>query len=195
MAEIIVKAYPTLPEPNIGEILRYAGTADGDEGVMLLLNESIGEALSVISPRVCYAEYSICREETVYDLGFASVASSDLDRALAGCSSIILFAATLGCAPDRLIQKYSRLSPSRALLIDAVCSERIEALCDTFEREVTEGIYHRPRYSPGYGDVPIEIQKKIFASLSPERRIGLTLNDSMLMSPTKSVSAFIGIRR
>ena len=51
----------------------------------------------------------------------------------------------------------------------------------------------RPRFSPGYGDLPIEIQKDIFRALDCPRRIGLTLNENLLMSPTKSVSAIIGI--
>lgn len=53
----------------------------------------------------------------------------------------------------------------------------------------------RPRFSPGYGDLAIDAQKDIFALLDCERQIGLTLGDSLLMSPGKSVTAFAGIPR
>lgn len=51
----------------------------------------------------------------------------------------------------------------------------------------------RPRFSPGYGDLPLSAQREIFAVLDCGKRIGLMLNDSLLMSPSKSVTAFVGI--
>ena len=51
----------------------------------------------------------------------------------------------------------------------------------------------RPRFSPGYGDLPLEVQRTLFSLLEPMRHIGLSLTDSLLMSPTKSVTAFVGL--
>ena len=117
-----------------------------------------------------------------------------VDIALADCINI-LFAATVGVEIDRLIGKYGRLSPTKALLFQAIGAERIEALCDAFcadiKKEYNTGL--EPRFSPGYGDLPLSAQKNIFAVLDPERRIGLTLNSSLLMSPSKSVTAFVGL--
>ena len=83
-------------------------------------------------------------------------------------------------------------------MLQAVGAERIEALCDLFNGEITEkkraeGLYTRPRFSPGYGDLPLELQKDIFDVLDCPRQIGLTLNQSLLMSPSKSVTAIIGV--
>ena len=50
----------------------------------------------------------------------------------------------------------------------------------------------RPRFSPGYGDFPLTAQRDIFAILDCPKRIGLSLNQSLLLSPTKSVTAVIG---
>ena len=84
-----------------------------------------------------------------------------------------------------------------ALAVSALGSERVEALCDEFcnrlATEKGEGVKVYQRFSPGYGDLPLEVQRDIFALLSPERAIGVTLGDGLLMSPTKSVSAIIGI--
>ena len=104
--------------------------------------------------------------------------------------------ATVGIALDRLIAKYSRISPAKALLLQALGAERIEALCDTFCDDIQKAhkIALKPRFSAGYGDLPLDTQNSIFGLLNLPKNIGLTLNDSMLMSPSKSVTAFIGIQ-
>jgi len=193
--EITVKTYSSLGECDVDEILRYASAKGADGSIRELAQRCIGELDKRLSFSVCYKEYGICREETAYDLGFCRIASKDLDKNLAGCNAVILFAATLGIEADRLIARHSKESAAKGLMTDAVCTERIERLCDVFEREITDGLESRPRYSPGYGDVPIELQKSIFRALDLERRLGITLNGSMLVSPTKTVTALIGIKR
>ena len=112
---------------------------------------------------------------------------------------MVLFGASIGIEIDRLIAKYSRVSPLKALVFQAIGAERIERLCDEFSRDIAkekglEGKTCRPRFSPGYGDLPIEMQREIFKVLDCQRKIGLTLNASMIMSPTKSVTAIIGVK-
>ena len=74
--------------------------------------------------------------------------------------------------------------------------ERIEALCDDFCNDIQNTLKTqlKPRFSAGYGDLPLDTQKQIFSLLNLSKNIGLTLNDSLLMSPTKSVTAFIGMQ-
>jgi hypothetical protein len=82
-------------------------------------------------------------------------------------------------------------------MLQALGSERVEALCDEFCRlmAIESKRELRPRFSPGYGDLPLELQRDIFRLLEPSRRIGVVLNDSLLMSPSKSVTAIIGIEK
>ena len=85
-----------------------------------------------------------------------------------------------------------------SVCLQAIGAERIEALCNAFSLEMKNeyaksGRSLRPRFSAGYGDLPLELQREIFNALGCERRIGLTLNDSLIMSPSKSVTAIIGI--
>ena len=97
---------------------------------------------------------------------------------------------------DRLIARYSSLSPVRALCLQAIGAERIESLCDTFQTELCYATFHgriHARFSPGYGDLPLDFQREIFRTLDCPRRIGLSLSESLLMSPSKSVTALIGI--
>ena len=181
------------------EALRYAGCrGEPPAELQALLADCVREALPALACRVCFDTFSVAVQGAEVDLGFARVRSSNLAKNLTGCGSAVLFAATVGLGLDRLIARYSRTAPSRALLLQAIGAERIERLCDAFNEEVRAearlaGQEARPRFSPGYGDLPLGLQREIFRALEPERRIGLTLNGSLLMSPTKSVTALIGI--
>ncbi len=189
----IQKSFTNLPSPDISEILRYLGVKEADGEIKALIDACIREASAVISCRAVYREYEITKEAETLDLGFAKVCSRDLEKNLCGCTKIILLAATLGSESDRLLNKYSRISPARAVVLDAVLTERIEAFCDELETELTEGRASRPRFSAGYGDLALELQREIFSCIDCERKIGLTLSKSLLMSPSKSVTAIIGI--
>lgn len=191
---IVIKRYAA-PPIRIDEILRYAAAKGGGEDVCALARECLAEAENNLSYSVCYREFPITHSETGLDLSFCKIESATLGKALGGCDRVIVFAATVGLEMDRLIARYSRLSPAKALMLQAIGAERIEALCDAFCRDLNaeyKGML-RPRVSPGYGDIPLSMQKEIFAVLDCSRKIGLSLNASLLMTPTKSVTAIVGI--
>lgn len=175
------------------EILRYASCREADAAVLSLMEECIAECAPALSYRVCFAYFPV-RNGSV-DMGFAKLESAALAKNLIGCGTACVFAATVGMNADRLISRYSRLSPAKALMFDAIGTERIESLCDAFCDDV-RGEYGsiRPRFSPGYGDLPLELQTDLFKVLDCQHLIGLTLNDSMLMSPSKSVTAIVGLK-
>ena len=177
------------------EILRYAGCKSSQEELLRLLEECLQEVRSGYKGSVCYKEYPVMIEEGLVKIGENEIFSKDLAKNLEGCKSVILFGATIGVQMDRLIARYSKISPSRAFMMQAIGTQQIEALCDTFceEMEKEYDTILKPRYSPGYGDVPLEVQKLFFAHLDCAKHIGLSLNDSLLMSPSKSVTAFVGI--
>ena len=182
------------PPVDRAEILRYAGTNRFDTGLDEVLSGCLDEILNKLSYKVCYAHLPLKIQESCVDLSFMSVDSSDLSKNLASCKSYILFAATIGIECDRLIARYSKTSPLKALLFQAIGAERIESLCNVFNSEIKEKYDAVPRFSPGYGDLPLNIQKDFFTVLDPYKRIGLCLNKSLLMSPSKSVTAIIGIK-
>ncbi len=195
MSTVISKSYDP-PEISEKEILRYAGAKEANEALLYLIRECVNEARGVLSYKVCFYETAISISDGKCDFSHFSVHSKSLAKNLMGCDSVIIFAATVGIGIDRLIHKYSKISPSKALIFQAIGAERIEALCDTFEKDIKSfAKCVRNRFSAGYGDVPLETQKEIFKLLSPQKSIGLTLGDSLLMSPTKSVTAFIGIEK
>ena len=190
---VFVRTYDA-PEIDKKEVLRYAGAKDTAKELEKLIDDCINEAKDVLSYKVCYRELPIFRCEDGLDLGFTVTPSISLQKNLEGCDSIILFAATVGIGIDRLIARYSALSPTKALIFDALGAERAEALCDAFCADIkSEKGALRPRFSAGYGDLPLEVQKDIFLALDPARKIGLSLGEELLMSPSKSVTAIIGV--
>ena len=71
----------------------------------------------------------------------------------------------------------------------------IEQECDKVQKNIEKenSAKTRQRYSPGYFDLDISEQKKIFSLLEITKRCGITLTDTCQMIPTKSVTAFTGI--
>lgn len=195
MTAVQVKSVP-LPPVDFREVLRYAACRGSDREVLQLARWAAAEAGPCLHGRVCWRETDITiRNDTVYMDG-AAFPSKKLTERLTGCQRAVVFAATVGLELDRLMARYGRLAPARGLMLQSLGTERIEALCNRFEAEMAEcyaaeGI--RPRYSPGYGDLPLESQKEIFAMLECPKRIGLYLSGSFQMTPSKSVTAIIGI--
>ena len=190
---IHTKTY-ALPEVDFREVLRYAGCRSEEPEILSLAHWAAQTAAPLLRPAVCWRELSVSVEGETVTLGDLELHSRALARNLRGCEKAILFGATVGLALDRQIARYGRLSPAKGLLLQALGAERIEALCDAFNAEVTAHCGPtRPRFSPGYGDLPLEAQRQIFPLLDCAGKIGLCLNDSLLMSPTKSVTAIIGI--
>ncbi len=187
------------PPFSLSKAAYYLGIPDPKEETELLCQEALAQLEPNLSYRVCYTRFPCSITEVGCDLGFTKFPSHNLARALRGCEEGILFCATLGVGVDRLIAKYKTVSPARALVINAVATERIEAFCDAFCQRIREqegtGARVKPRYSPGFGDLPLTFQKTIFSVLEPERRIGVTLNDHCFMTPAKSVTALVGISK
>mgnify|MGYP003299717543 CR=1 FL=1 len=187
----LIKLTPT--EPNLREILRYAG-GSADQNTLALVDECLAEAIGALSFGVCYRILRVNITDSLCDFEQFSVKSRDLAKNLNGCAAVCVFGATLGSAFDRLLIKYSRISPAKALIFQAIGAERTEALRDAFcEKLKADGYALKPRFSAGYGDLPLEANRDIFAALNLEKNLGITLNRSMLMSPSKSVTAFVGI--
>ncbi|MBR6772402.1 MAG: Vitamin B12 dependent methionine synthase activation subunit [Clostridia bacterium] len=179
----------SLPPVDRAEVLRYSGCVAETEDLGELVDTSVSLISEKIAPSVCFCRLPFTRRGDVCDFGAFSFRSADLAGHLYGFSRVVLFAATIGIEADRLIIRYGRLVPSRGVMLSAVADERIEALCDVFCADIGG---RNPRFSPGYGDFSLEAQKDIFELLNCPKNIGLTLNGSLLMSPSKSVTAIVG---
>ena len=174
------------------EIARYLGLRGQapDEALKGLMAEAEG-SLKAGSYRVCYVRLPVQTDGSRLELGQDLVLQSTaLARNLSGCREVVLFCTTVGPLVDRGILA-NRLRPSRALVWDAAGTAAIEQLCDDFCAWLPRP--QRPRFSPGYGDLPLSCQKDILKLLDAERLLGVRLTDSLLMTPCKSVTAFVGL--
>ncbi len=184
------------PEFNRREILRYAMCPGCDEPKMLaLMEECIDECKKFASftYRVSYCVLDVIKidEETgLVELEHFTVTSRDLARNLAGSKMVVVFSATVGPGIDRLIRKYTRLDPVRALFMQAIGAERVETVCNLFCSSFPDKL--RPRFSPGFGDLPLAIQPEVLKITNARKNLSITLDDGYLMSPSKSVTAFAG---
>jgi hypothetical protein len=197
MSGVLIKRYGGAPV-NLREIYRYAGGSAEQADLCKAVEGCLSELADALSFSVCYRELEIKRQDGVLDLGFAKTDSKNLSDLLLECDRILLFAATIGPMPDRMLLKYGRVSPLKALVTDAVGSERVESLCELFVKERAqeyqkEGCFLTPRFSPGYGDLPLSLQSDFCAFLDTPRRLGVHVTESCLLNPQKTVTAVIGL--
>ncbi|MBR4720362.1 MAG: hypothetical protein IK057_01230 [Clostridia bacterium] len=191
---ISIKKYSNLPF-NMDEILRYMGCATENDDALNIAKECLKMCEDVLTYSVCFDEFpiSFCDNDVVFP--FAKVTSLSLLKHLKDYEKAVIFAGTVGIGLDRFIMKYSRISPSHALAFQAIGAERIEALCDAFCDDLkSQKNETSMRFSPGYGDFPLQFQTEIFKVLDCNKRLGISLNSALLMSPSKSVTAIIGVK-
>ncbi len=183
-------------EPDKREACRYMGyrSEAKNEGI----EEIYGECLELFKKeadyKAVYREVPITLENGAVDFGFCRIENENLYKNLSGCSSAVIFAATAGAAVDRLIMRSSALSAVEGMVCDCIASSGIEVWCDEVNSVAVGTRQSKPRFSPGYGGVSLSYQEDILSFLDAERKLGITLNDSLMMIPRKSVTAFIGIK-
>jgi hypothetical protein len=190
-------------EVNKKETLRYLGYKgqEIDAKLLSLIDETSEELLHSISPKSVHQELTcIVSDDFTVKLGSLTIQSKNLAKNLKGCDSAIIFAATIGSSADTLIKRYSITNLAKASVIQAAGAALIETFCDSLEESIRiesnkRGLFLRPRFSPGYGDLSLEHQRDFFNILECSKRIGISLTDTCLMMPSKSVTAIIGLSK
>ena len=182
------------------EILRYMGISlqKADSRILSLIEECKKEIENYLQPRYALLRFPLQINQnniTISDLTFYS---SDLAKNLSSCEEVYMFAATIGPQVDMMIKRYQKLNMAKSVVFNAVAITAIEAYCDFINDQIKnqaalEGKKLKPRYSPGYGDCPLEVQKPFLKLLNAERLCGIVLSEGDLMIPEKSVTAFAGI--
>ena len=186
--------------PDFKEVARYLGyrkAAGPDVDISSLMEKAAKEMQAIMKPQGVFEVFDLdCSSDSI---SFADVTlhSKDLATNLEGCTKVALLAATIGPQVDALIRRYSSLDPVYASILQATGAMFIEEVVDLVNEEIkkiagSQGLKTKPRYSPGFGDVPLEVQRDFFRLL-PCTRIGLTLMDTLIMAPEKSVTAFVGL--
>ena len=183
------------------EAVRYLGYGNHavDNHTLDLVEDSFRELDQVGRMKIVYRIFDVSMEKDGHlTIGKLKIESKNLSRNLKGCDQAIVLGATLGTGVDMLIRKYSLTDMARVVVLQACGAAMLEEELDQWQETITErffqeNLYLRPRFSPGYGDFSIEHQRMIIRMLEASKKIGLTVTDSLMLSPSKSVTAVIGI--
>ena len=133
------------------------------------------------------------KDRTV-DLGFFKTESFFLANNLKGCDSCFIMAVTLGQKVDMLLKRLSVLSAAEYYITDALASALADCAADRAEDAICGNKIRCPRFSPGYFDLPLELQPEVLKAVEAQKYTGITLSKNYLMIPQKSITAFIGIK-
>ncbi|MGN1123897.1 MAG: vitamin B12 dependent-methionine synthase activation domain-containing protein [Eubacterium sp.] len=181
---------------NRDEILRYLRTSSktDDSRLLALIDECCAEVNRCVNPKTLHRIFDCTVTDTSVTVEGYIFESKRLAQNLNGCERVCIFGATLGTECDRLLRTYAPTDITKTAVLQACLASKIEEVCDSLEDKLkAQGMSLRQRYSPGYFDLDIKENKKIFELIDLTKRIGLTLTDTLQMVPTKSVTAFIGI--
>lgn len=157
-----------------------------DNRLLKSMDEAEKLLLSAAKPK---AVYKILNREDIKTEGIS------IKKHLEGCHKVAVMAVTLGIGVDNLIRKMQIKDMAAAVIMDRGASILVDSLCDKFEDYIKERIeeYTTARFSPGYGDSPLEMQKHIISYLDGQRTVGISITSGSLMIPRKSVTALIGL--
>lgn len=186
---------------NKNEVLKFLGCKGGetDESYIKRIDAIEKALIDAALPKVCHTVLKIkSHNPLLFEKTEAVFEGEDIKKHLAECGECIFMAATLGSGADALIRRLSAVNMADAVICDACASSAVENVCDNYCAHLEKaygarGLYLTERFSPGYGDLPIETQRFFPDILNMQKRIGLCLSRSMLLEPTKSVTALIGI--
>ena len=182
------------------EVLQYLGWRGSEipSEVEAQIDGCIAETLATVQPRYIYKVFEIKRLKNHIQLAGTDVflPGQDVQKLLNDSQSCVLMAATLGSGLETCIRRAQGRDMTRAIILDCCGSAAIEAVCDIAEMEIRSALgneYFTDRFSPGYGDMPVGFQREMTALLDTGRQIGLTLTDTDILTPRKSVTAVIGL--
>lgn len=129
-------------------------------------------------------------------LGGKCFISKDLSKHLSGAEKVAVLAGTLGTSSDLVIREcaiWGTVKLAAAQAAGAAMLEQVlDGACEVIGKECA--LFPMPRFSAGYGDFDLSYQADILSLCDATKRIGITLTDNMMMIPTKSVTALVGLK-
>lgn len=178
------------------ELLRYLGyngVEKVDENIEREIEYSSGALLDALNVRYIY----VCR--TISEIEKAGLLEGeDIKKHLFGCDSVIVLALTIGGEVENIIRASYAFDALRPVVLDACASVAVEMAADKCTDELKkeyekQSLYLTDRFSPGYGDFPIEKQHILLNIVDASRKIGLCATKSSILTPRKSITALIGV--
>ncbi len=186
-------------ELNVSEALRYLGVRGvPDPPLLSQLSAAADRLARAAPPRWVWRAYPLAfgPEGPALEGAGLALPGEMAARMLGGCAQAAVLICTLGAAFEALLRAEQARGMARAALLDACGSAWVEAGCDEAQAEISArfpGLHPTDRFSPGYGDLPLSLQRDICGALDAPRRLGVQVTDSLLLNPSKTVTAVIGL--
>ena len=178
----------------IKDALRYLGAKGEDESATALLKRVLDEHASSFSPRMVTACFRLKDRTPALTFENCSIVleGESIRRHFEGATEAIFSAFTLGASFDRKLRELSLSRPSESVTLNALGSAYAERKADELlgkvrEEKEKEGFRTNFRFCPGYGDLPLKTNADILAVLDAAKKIGLTVTESGLLLPVKSI--------
>ena len=204
--EPVVLELPDVEIPK-GEVLRRLGyptaSVELGEPVRSIFLEALGEAKPLMHPKAAFRTLRIesndgARVRFPHE-GFF-IESRQVAGLLNASAYAVCFAATVGMELEEAVSDRMRSGDMlMATMLDAIGSETADAAADELHWKIltrradAAGCSVTARFSPGYGDWPLTVQKDLIR-VCGGALIGITVTPSSLMIPRKSVSAVLGLK-
>lgn len=186
-----------------GEILSILGGQPNENSAhtMDIIGRYTEECLQIASPRGAYARFKATVPELKDEIeieGHRFHTGRIIRNMLKGAQEYAFFAATAGPGPENLSKKLiNERQFLEGYIVDLIATGIVESVADQLQEQIKsavqqDGLKSTNRYSPGYCTWNLDEQQKLFGLL-PGDCCGITLSESSLMLPIKSVSGIIGI--
>ena len=176
--------------------LKYLGYQAPFEGltpeISDLLDECIEEIKQTAEPKVIVKKFKLAKDPLRLEESGDEILGQQMADMLKDCEECLLIGCTLGIGMERKTKFYAKINMTKSTVLDAVASAYLEEYCDEYEQ--TLGFGNRTyRACPGYGDFPLEFNRRIAILLDISKKIGVTITSNNLLIPQKSMLGLIGI--
>lgn len=199
----VVHSIPvSLPEREIFFRMKYnVHKTEMDDDYRKRIISVMNRGFAQCEPRGTWILLDITERDEIsvaFEGGF-TIQSESIGKLLAHSESAVFMGATAGAGiVDLAREAVEKGDGSSAVIYDAVGSETAEAAIDWLNRFVGSELRRRGkvltpmRFSAGYGDFLLENQR-LFYELLDLKRFGVSLTDSCILIPEKTVTAIAGV--
>lgn len=191
--------------PENGMMLAMAGATCKealDAGTAALMREAGGRVTQAAAARWAWRGFGLEWAQdgpTLAEAGL-TLPGRSIAAHLQHCHRCMVLGVTLGPGVDEALRRAQTEDMALTALMDAAASQLVEQYADVAEdvikkSEAFEGIFSTGRFSPGYGDLSLGLQRSLLTALNAQREMGLTVTAGGMLTPMKSVTALVGVAR
>lgn len=201
-----VKYFNNIPAvPKKEMILARLGYRKGitvlDSSYLSWLDKIIKKGSILCKPAGAYSRLKIIsrNDELIKMENCVEFKAEGLLKLLQNSSEVVLMASTVGgTVVEAISDEVKNGDAAMGLILDSTASQTADSVLDwmmeflnnTLKREGRKLTRHR--YSPGFGDLPLSMQKTLFHVLGLET-LGMELTEKYMLVPEKSVIAIAGV--